>query len=104
MKVVNSKRLEALVPLLQQFVNSDEQLELQVVYAIQKLIVRMQHPQGMVVSIFSCFYDADLISEESFNKWKTSDDPMEQGGKGKKRKPNILCHLLISEIYSRCGC
>ena len=82
MKVVNPKRLEALVPLLQQFVNTNEQLELQVLYAIQKLIVKLQHPQGMVVSIFSTFCDTDLISEDSFIKWKDSNDPMEQGGKG----------------------
>ena len=82
MKTLNVHQMEALVPLLQQFVMSDEQLELQVLYAIQKLIVRLQHPQGLVVSIFSTLFDNDLLSEESLDKWKNSDDPMEQGGKG----------------------
>ena len=38
---------------------------------------------GLLNSIFEVLYDNDVISVEAFEKWKNSDDPNENQGKGK---------------------
>lgn len=38
---------------------------------------------GLLNSIFEVLYDNDVLSVEAFEKWKNSDDPNENQGKGK---------------------
>lgn len=74
--------MEKLTSLLKPFIGGNENAELQCLYTIQKLIVKLEHPQGMLVSIFGRLYDDDVLSFESLKKWRDSDDPMEKEGKG----------------------
>ncbi|XP_037644118.1 eukaryotic translation initiation factor 4 gamma 1-like [Sebastes umbrosus] len=61
---------------------SDEQKELQALYALQALIVHMDQPPNLLQMFFDILYDEDVIKEEAFHEWEASRDPAEQKGKG----------------------
>ncbi|XP_029473094.1 eukaryotic translation initiation factor 4 gamma 1 isoform X7 [Rhinatrema bivittatum] len=61
---------------------SDEQRELQALYALQALVVRLEQPANLLRMFFDALYDEDVIKEEAFYKWESSKDPAEQQGKG----------------------
>ncbi|XP_046874129.1 eukaryotic translation initiation factor 4 gamma 1a isoform X2 [Hypomesus transpacificus] len=67
--------------LLQRYL-SDEQKELQALYALQALMVHMEQPANLLRMFFDTLYDEDVIKEEAFYKWESSKDPAEQTGKG----------------------
>uniref|UniRef100_A0A8C8RHW6 Eukaryotic translation initiation factor 4 gamma 1 n=1 Tax=Pelusios castaneus TaxID=367368 RepID=A0A8C8RHW6_9SAUR len=67
--------------LLQKYV-SDEQKELQALYALQALVVKLDQPPNLLRMFFDALYDEDVIKEEAFYKWESSKDPAEQQGKG----------------------
>uniref|UniRef100_A0A3B5B6N0 Eukaryotic translation initiation factor 4 gamma, 1a n=1 Tax=Stegastes partitus TaxID=144197 RepID=A0A3B5B6N0_9TELE len=67
--------------LLQKYL-SDEQKELQALYALQALMVHMEQPANLLRMFFDALYDEDVIKEEAFYKWESSKDPAEQTGKG----------------------
>ncbi|XP_060762531.1 eukaryotic translation initiation factor 4 gamma 1a [Neoarius graeffei] len=60
----------------------DEQKELQALYALQALMVRLEQPANLLRMFFDTLYDEDVIKEEAFYKWESSKDPAEQVGKG----------------------
>ncbi|XP_051989762.1 eukaryotic translation initiation factor 4 gamma 1-like isoform X4 [Xyrauchen texanus] len=60
----------------------DESKELQALYALQALMVRMEQPANLLRMFFDALYDEDVIKEETFYKWESSKDPAEQLGKG----------------------
>ncbi|MBN3308836.1 eukaryotic translation initiation factor 4 gamma 1 [Amia ocellicauda] len=68
------------VPLLQKYL-TDEQKELQGLYALQALMVKMEQPANLLRTFFDTLYDEDIIKEEAFYKWETSPDPAEQQGR-----------------------
>lgn len=37
---------------------------------------------GMLGGFFNTLYDSDVISEDAFFQWDTSEDPAEQSGRG----------------------
>ncbi|XP_074507085.1 eukaryotic translation initiation factor 4 gamma 1-like [Sebastes fasciatus] len=61
---------------------SDEQKELQALYALQALMVHMEQPANLLRMFFDVLYDEDVIKEEAFHEWEASKDPAEQKGKG----------------------
>ncbi|XP_061654535.1 eukaryotic translation initiation factor 4 gamma 1a isoform X11 [Phyllopteryx taeniolatus] len=67
--------------LLQGFL-SDEQKELQALYALQALMVQLEQPANLLRMFFDVLYDADVIKEQAFYKWESSKDAAEQNGKG----------------------
>ncbi|XP_067392701.1 eukaryotic translation initiation factor 4 gamma 1 isoform X2 [Emydura macquarii macquarii] len=67
--------------LLQKYV-SEEQKELQALYALQALVVKLDQPPNLLRMFFDALYDEDVIKEEAFYKWESSKDPAEQQGKG----------------------
>uniref|UniRef100_A0A8C0BLK5 Eukaryotic translation initiation factor 4 gamma 1 n=1 Tax=Buteo japonicus TaxID=224669 RepID=A0A8C0BLK5_9AVES len=82
----NPYRLDALVirnqaKLLQKYLR-DEQKELQALYALQALVVKLDQPPNLLRMFFDALYDEDVIKEEAFYKWESSKDPAEQQGKG----------------------
>uniref|UniRef100_A0A8D0ADR4 Eukaryotic translation initiation factor 4 gamma, 1a n=1 Tax=Sander lucioperca TaxID=283035 RepID=A0A8D0ADR4_SANLU len=82
----NPYRVDALqigqrASLLQRYL-SDEQKELQALYALQALMVHMEQPANLLRMFFDALYDEDVIKEDAFYKWETSKDPAEQTGKG----------------------
>ncbi|XP_015147015.3 eukaryotic translation initiation factor 4 gamma 1 isoform X2 [Gallus gallus] len=82
----NPYRVDALVisnraKLLQKYMR-DEQKELQALYALQALVVKLDQPPNLLRMFFDALYDEDVIKEEAFYKWESSKDPAEQQGKG----------------------
>uniref|UniRef100_A0A8B9INR0 Eukaryotic translation initiation factor 4 gamma 1 n=1 Tax=Anser cygnoides TaxID=8845 RepID=A0A8B9INR0_ANSCY len=82
----NPYRVDALVirnraKLLQKYMR-DEQKELQALYALQALVVKLEQPPNLLRMFFDALYDEDVIKEEAFYKWESSKDLSEQQGKG----------------------
>ena len=97
---------------LQKYLDHQPESELQALYALQALVHKLEHPQGVLLmsyvfiwkkiwideledhrfwffcftgvlrTIFDTLYDEDIISEEGLNNWEKSKDPNEQEGKG----------------------
>lgn len=67
--------------LLQKYLNSEAK-ELQALYALQALVVKLDQPPNLLRMFFDALYDEDVIKEEPFYKWESSKDPAEQLGKG----------------------
>lgn len=67
--------------ILQKYIDSKPARELQALYAIQRLVVELEHPQNLLHSILEYLYENDVILE-GFPLWKDSTDPLEAAGKG----------------------
>ncbi|XP_041796222.1 eukaryotic translation initiation factor 4 gamma 1-like isoform X2 [Chelmon rostratus] len=78
---VDGEQIKQRAKLLQKYL-TDEQKELQALYALQALMVQMEQPANLLRMFFDTLYDEDVIKEEAFYKWESSKDPAEQQGKG----------------------
>ncbi|XP_032659811.1 eukaryotic translation initiation factor 4 gamma 1 isoform X10 [Chelonoidis abingdonii] len=78
---VDTAVIKSRAKLLQKYV-SEEQKELQALYALQALVVKLEQPPNLLRMFFDALYDEDVIKEEAFYKWESSKDPAEQQGKG----------------------
>ncbi|XP_077146227.1 eukaryotic translation initiation factor 4 gamma 1 isoform X1 [Ranitomeya variabilis] len=67
--------------LLQKYFNNETK-ELQALYALQALVVKLDQPPNLLRMFFDALYDEDVIKEEPFYEWESSKDPSEQQGKG----------------------
>ncbi|XP_044148436.1 eukaryotic translation initiation factor 4 gamma 1 [Bufo gargarizans] len=67
--------------LLAKYLNNETK-ELQALYALQALVVKLDQPPNLLRMFFDALYDEDVIKEEPFYKWESSKDPAEQQGKG----------------------
>ncbi|KAJ9596730.1 hypothetical protein L9F63_012236 [Diploptera punctata] len=79
---LNEKHLQNQQKLIIKFVDNNEERELQCLYAIQALLNKLEHPQGLLCQIFQTLWDDGTISNDSFIAWQESNDPTEQAGKG----------------------
>ncbi|XP_062872493.1 eukaryotic translation initiation factor 4 gamma 1 isoform X2 [Trichomycterus rosablanca] len=78
---VDPKEITQRAKLLHRYIK-DEEKELQALYALQSLMVKMEQPPNLLRMYFDVLYDEDIIKEEGFYKWESSKDPAEQQGKG----------------------
>uniref|UniRef100_A0A8C2GUC7 Eukaryotic translation initiation factor 4 gamma, 3b n=1 Tax=Cyprinus carpio TaxID=7962 RepID=A0A8C2GUC7_CYPCA len=58
------------LPVLHKYLNSDTERQLQALYALQALIVKLDQPANLLRMFFDCLYDEDVISEDAFYKWE----------------------------------
>uniref|UniRef100_A0A8B9JPL6 Eukaryotic translation initiation factor 4 gamma, 3b n=1 Tax=Astyanax mexicanus TaxID=7994 RepID=A0A8B9JPL6_ASTMX len=79
---VDTAIIQKRLPVLHKYLNSDTERQLQALYALQALIVKLEQPPNLLRMFFDCLYDEDVISEDAFYKWESSKDPAEQQGKG----------------------
>ncbi|XP_060794241.1 eukaryotic translation initiation factor 4 gamma 3 isoform X2 [Neoarius graeffei] len=79
---VDTAIIQKRLPVLHKYLNSDTERQLQALYALQALIVKLDQPPNLLRMFFDCLYDEDVISEDAFYKWEASKDPAEQQGKG----------------------
>ncbi|XP_067139313.1 eukaryotic translation initiation factor 4 gamma 1-like [Centruroides vittatus] len=91
------KKLLPRLPLLQKYLDLVICLELQVLYALQAIVNRLEHPKGLLINIFQFLDDQDIISYEAFIQWEQSTDPAEQEGKGMALKSVTSFMLWIRE-------
>ncbi|KAK9401375.1 eukaryotic translation initiation factor 4 gamma 1 [Crotalus adamanteus] len=97
----NPYRMENLViksraKLLQKYL-SDEDKELQALYALQALVVKLDQPANLLRMFFDALYDEDVIKEDAFYKWELSKDPAEQQGKGVALKSVTAFYTWLRE-------
>jgi translation initiation factor 4G len=45
-------------------------------------MLKLEHPNKLLHSIFDKLYDEEVVSESGFFAWEANDDPAEQEGKG----------------------
>ncbi|XP_067048900.1 eukaryotic translation initiation factor 4 gamma 1-like isoform X2 [Acropora muricata] len=76
----NIHKLKDRKNLLQKYIDANTALEVQALYAVQALFLRLDRPQGFVKSYFDSLYDEEIITEISFNTWESSVE--EEPGKG----------------------
>lgn len=79
-KLNKNKFQEVCIPVLQRYVDSKDERELECLYAIQLLINKLEHPSGVLSELFGELYDSDTIPQDTFMKWRDSKE--EPTGKG----------------------
>ncbi|XP_065095481.1 eukaryotic translation initiation factor 4 gamma 3-like isoform X3 [Ochlerotatus camptorhynchus] len=78
---LNLQEIQKWHQILQKYIDSKPERELQALYAIQRLVVELEHPQNLLHSILEQLYELDVIMD-GFPLWKDSTDPLEAAGKG----------------------
>lgn len=78
---LNPIELQKVLLVLQKYIDNKGERELQAMYAIQRLVVELEHPQSLLLTIMQQLYDGYVINE-GFGLWKDSEDPLEAEGKG----------------------
>ncbi|XP_019647118.1 PREDICTED: eukaryotic translation initiation factor 4 gamma 1-like [Branchiostoma belcheri] len=78
----DTQAVQKRVVLLQKYLDNESTRELQALFALQALIVKLDHPPHLLRMFFDTLYDEDLISAEAFFAWESDSDPAEQAGKG----------------------
>ncbi|XP_017126105.1 eukaryotic translation initiation factor 4 gamma 3 isoform X2 [Drosophila elegans] len=82
----NSYKLESetfqkfCIPVLQRYIDSNEDHQLECLYAMQLLVHGLEHPRGLLSELIGELYDAYVIQKESLCKWRDSKD--QSAGKG----------------------
>ncbi|KAH8361311.1 hypothetical protein KR084_008913, partial [Drosophila pseudotakahashii] len=82
----NSYKLESetfqkfCIPVLQRYIDSNEDHQLECLYAMQLLVHGLEHPRGLLSELIGNLYDAYVIQKESLCKWRDSKD--QSAGKG----------------------
>lgn len=79
---LNQEHLSRHSKLFNKYVDNNPTYELQCLYALQSLVNHMEHPQGLLLSIFNKLSEDSIFAQESFLSWENSKDPAEQEGKG----------------------
>ncbi|KAK3105045.1 hypothetical protein FSP39_015996 [Pinctada imbricata] len=82
---------------LTKFLGNQAEFELQALYALQALVHKLEHPPGVLRTLFDTLYDEDIISEDAFNQWEKSTDPAEQEGKGVAMKQVVQFFTWLRE-------
>ncbi|EDV45221.2 eukaryotic translation initiation factor 4 gamma 1 isoform X1 [Drosophila erecta] len=82
----NSYKLESetfqkfCIPVLQRYIDSNEDHQLECLYTMQLLVHGLEHPRGLLSELIGELYDAFVIQKESLCKWRDSKD--QSAGKG----------------------
>ncbi|XP_015438876.1 PREDICTED: eukaryotic translation initiation factor 4 gamma 3-like isoform X3 [Dufourea novaeangliae] len=64
--------------LIRRFVDANESLELQCLYAIQFHLHKLQYPPGILFNIMTSLSDYNIISSDAFLTWKESAEPAQR--------------------------
>ncbi|XP_049769636.1 eukaryotic translation initiation factor 4 gamma 1-like isoform X3 [Schistocerca cancellata] len=68
--------------LLQKYIDTNEELELHCLYAVQELNHRLEQPSGLLRDLFQALWDYGCVANETFLRWEQSKDPAFLQGKG----------------------
>ncbi|KAH8272468.1 hypothetical protein KR044_006340, partial [Drosophila immigrans] len=68
------------IPVLQRYTDSNDDLQLECLYAVQLLVHSLEHPRGLISELFGELYDGYVIQKESLCIWRDSKD--QSAGKG----------------------
>ncbi|XP_074103148.1 uncharacterized protein LOC141530137 isoform X2 [Cotesia typhae] len=79
---LNEEMFNKLLRYIQHYVDTNFQLELQCLYAIQAYIYKLEHPQGVLARIVSILCSESIIADETFLAWRDSKEETEVQGRG----------------------
>ncbi|XP_044597815.1 eukaryotic translation initiation factor 4 gamma 3-like isoform X3 [Cotesia glomerata] len=74
---LNTAVLKSWLPIIRRYVDTEPQLELQCLYAIQSHLHKIDFPRGILSNIIDAVYNEDLISDDAFLAWQQCTDPAE---------------------------
>ncbi|KAK2588140.1 hypothetical protein KPH14_004191 [Odynerus spinipes] len=77
---LNENTFSNLQLLIHRFVDTDEVLELQCLYAIQAYMTKIEFPCGILRNIINKLSGDNIISSDAFLAWQKSEDPAEHEG------------------------
>nr|CAH0102822.1 unnamed protein product [Daphnia galeata] len=66
---LNNSVLKHWTEVLKHYVDNIPDRELQLLYAVQTLVAKRQHPKGLIQGIFETLYDSKVVSEDDFETW-----------------------------------
>jgi hypothetical protein len=72
---LNTELLTKKLALLTRFIGNSSDLELECLYAIQKLDFKHNHPTGLLRNLFDTFFYCSQIKKESFKFWRKNENP-----------------------------
>ncbi|CAL7944670.1 unnamed protein product [Xylocopa violacea] len=75
---LNTEVFTNLHPLIRRFVDANESLELQCLYAIQFHLYKLQYPSGTLFNIMTNLSDYNVISSDAFLTWRKSPEPAQR--------------------------
>jgi len=76
---LDEPQLVSCAPVLQKFLGGDAEHELQALIVLQELMEKLEHPPNLLLKIFQCLYDNNVISHDGFLQWERC----ESSGSGK---------------------
>jgi translation initiation factor 4G len=79
---LNEEALKLRNPVLKKYLDADLKREMEAIFALQHLMLKLEHPNKLLHSIFDKLYDEEVVSESGFFAWEANEDPAEQEGKG----------------------
>ncbi|KAH8376035.1 hypothetical protein KR093_010532, partial [Drosophila rubida] len=68
------------IPVFQRYIDSNDDLQLECLYAVQLLVHSLEHPRGLLSELFGELFDGYVIQKESLCIWRDSKD--QSAGKG----------------------
>ncbi|XP_063978604.1 eukaryotic translation initiation factor 4 gamma 1-like isoform X2 [Diachasmimorpha longicaudata] len=77
---LNSEVFKSLLPLITRYVDTEPQLELQCLFAIQVYVHKLEHPQGVLGNVIDALCEGSIISDDAFLSWQNCTDPAEMMG------------------------
>uniref|UniRef100_A0A1L8DS71 Putative translation initiation factor 4f ribosome/mrna-bridging subunit eif-4g n=2 Tax=Nyssomyia neivai TaxID=330878 RepID=A0A1L8DS71_9DIPT len=95
---INGPLLETQVRLLTRYIENKEEFEMQCLFAIQKLIFKLEHPSGLMSNIFGTLYDMEVLSCDSFKNWLDSPEEPEGKGVAVKSLHTFFNNILVNEL------
>ncbi|XP_058810596.1 eukaryotic translation initiation factor 4 gamma 3-like isoform X2 [Phymastichus coffea] len=72
---------DKLQKLIQRYVDADDSLELQCLFAVQAYIHKLRHPAGLLLKIMNYLCENNVLSNEAFLAWEKNEDSFEREGK-----------------------
>ncbi|XP_059609869.1 eukaryotic translation initiation factor 4 gamma 3 [Phlebotomus argentipes] len=97
---VNGPLLETQCRLLTRYIENKEEFEMQCLFAIQKLIFKLEHPYGLMNHIFVTLYEMEVLSSDSFKNWLSSNEEQEGKGVAVKSLNSFFTHIFAQYDYS----
>ncbi|KAJ0183840.1 hypothetical protein K1T71_000263 [Dendrolimus kikuchii] len=98
----NQDRMNKYASLIHEFGETKQSREASCLFGIQKLIHRLEHPQGITLDIFQFLHDQYIISLDGFIEWELSEKEPE--GKGVMMKALTSFFTNIKEADNEDSC
>ncbi|XP_014206659.1 eukaryotic translation initiation factor 4 gamma 3 [Copidosoma floridanum] len=96
--IFKTENFYKLQKLIQRYVDADDSLELQCLFAIQAYIDKLQHPSGLIVKIMNHLCENNVLSNEAFLAWEKNSNPAESNGKMQALESLKPFFTLLKEV------